>query len=338
MPSPTCGPPRSSLAGLVGRPVAMLHGFVATHKRKSAEPRRFCGECGFQATLALDRRILALIWKTSSFCIATTDMIERLRQLFRPSEEIRPASVPAGERVYAIGDIHGRLDLLERIAQAIEQDDAARGAADTTIILLGDLIDRGPDSAAVIAWTRAWQQRRKIRILGGNHEEVFLQSFDKLAAFKAFLRIGGRETVLSYGVDPQAWQRAELEEAQAMMIEAVPMEDREYLQGFETIIRIGDYLFVHAGINPALGIEHQLGHDCRWIREPFLSHRGDFGCIVVHGHTVTDEAVFRPNRIGIDTGAFISGKLTAIGLEGSERWLIQTQEEAGSIETFARAA
>ena len=265
-------------------------------------------------------------------------MIQKIRQFFQANTEIATARIPAGERVYAIGDIHGRLDLLNKIALAIEADDAARDAADTTIVLLGDLIDRGPDSAAVIAMARDWQQRRKVRILGGNHEEMFLLGFYKLSAFKGFLRIGGRETVLSYDIDRLAFQAAELEQAQQMMVEAVPVADREFLRGFETTIRFGDYLFVHAGINPDLEIEHQQSSDCRWIREPFLSHRGDYGCVVVHGHTVTDEAVFKPNRIGIDTGAFMSGKLTAIGLEGSERWLIQAREEGGAIETFARAA
>lgn len=265
-------------------------------------------------------------------------MIEKVRQLLRPKRDIMPAGTPVGERIYAIGDIHGRLDLLTQIAKAIDDDDAAREAADTTIILLGDLIDRGPDSAAVVEMAREWSRRRKVRILAGNHEEMFLLSFYKINAFRGFLRIGGSETVLSYDIDRDAFRAADLEEAHQMMIEAVPVDDREFLLGFEKMIRIGDYLFVHAGINPDISIEEQQSHDCRWIREPFLSHKGDFGCVVVHGHTVTDEAVFRHNRIGIDTGAFMSGKLTAIGLEGSERWLIQAQEDGGAIETLAWAA
>lgn len=265
-------------------------------------------------------------------------MIDKFRQIFRPKAGIPTACIPAGERVYAIGDIHGRFDLLTKIASAIEDDDAARGPADTTIILLGDLIDRGPDSAAVVAMAREWAQRRKVRILGGNHEEMFLLSFYKINAFKNFLRIGGRETVLSYDVDLERFRSADLEEAQQMMIDAVPVEDREFLHEFESAIRIGDYMFVHAGLNPDLPLDEQQGHDLRWIREPFLSHKGELGCTVVHGHTVTDEAVIRANRIGIDTGAFVSGKLTSIGLEGSDRWLIQAQEDDGAIETFARAA
>jgi serine/threonine protein phosphatase 1 len=264
-------------------------------------------------------------------------MIQKLREFLTAKPDTAPARIRLGERVYAIGDIHGRLDLLEGIVRAIEDDDAARDTADTTIILLGDLIDRGPDSAGVVTMAREWQKRRKVRILSGNHEEMFLLSFYKLASFRNFVRIGGRETVLSY-VDKAAYDAAGIEEAQQMMIEAVPREDREFLHGFETMIRIGDYVFVHAGINPDLEVEHQQAADCRWIREPFLSHNGDFGCVVVHGHTVTGEAVFRPNRIGIETGAFMSGKLTAIGLQGSERWLIQTQEDGNGIEAIAWSA
>jgi len=265
-------------------------------------------------------------------------MIDKIRQLFRPRQDFRTASIPDGERVYAIGDIHGRLDLLTRIAHAIEKDDASRGPAETTIILLGDLVDRGPDSAKVIAMAREWARSGKVRILSGNHEEMFLLSFYKIKAFKNFLRIGGRETILSYDVDRDEFRAADLEEAQQMMIEAVPVEDREFIHGFESSISIGDYLFVHAGINPELPLDEQTNEEIRWIREPFLSHKGDYGCVVVHGHTVTDEAVFRNNRIGIDTGAFMSGRLTALGLEGTERWVIQAQEGDGAIETFARAA
>jgi len=265
-------------------------------------------------------------------------MFEKFRQMLRASGYDWSPCLPQGERVYAIGDIHGRLDLLTKISTAIEEDDAARGEADTTIIFLGDLIDRGPDSAGVVKMAREWSQQRKVRILAGNHEEMFLLGFYKTNAFKNFLRMGGRETIVSYDIDHAKFLAANLAEAQQMMIEAVPIADREFVCGFEQTITIGDYLFVHAGINPERPLAEQLPGECRWIREPFLSHADDYGCVVVHGHTVTDEAVIKPNRIGIDTGAFISGKLTAIGLEGEERWLIQAQEDAGTIETFARAA
>jgi serine/threonine protein phosphatase 1 len=200
------------------------------------------------------------------------------------------------------------------------------------VILLGDLVDRGADSAGVIAFARAWQQRRRVRILAGNHEEMFLRSFNSLEMFRHFLRHGGRETVLSYGVDRAAFTQADLEDAQAMMRAAVPPDDIAFIESFEDMIAIGDYLFVHAGIDPRLPIEEQKVHDLRWIREPFLSHGEPYGQVVVHGHTICDAPEDCGNRIGIDTGAFMTGRLTALVLEGEERRYLEAVEgETGTI-------
>jgi len=253
-------------------------------------------------------------------------MFQALRQIFARGETEPPAAIPPGQRVYAVGDIHGRLDLFEGLVAAIDADDAARAPADTTIILLGDLVDRGADSAGVIALARAWQQRRKVRILGGNHEEMFLRSFTSLETFRHFLRHGGRETVLSYGVERESFVQAELEHAQAMMSAAVPAEDVDYIMGFEDMIAIGDYLFVHAGVDPRRPLEEQKVQDLRWIREPFLSHPEAFGQVVVHGHTITEAPEDCGNRIGIDTGAFMTGRLTALVLEGTGRRYIEAVE------------
>lgn len=264
-------------------------------------------------------------------------MLNRLRQIFRSAPERALPAIGPGQRVYAIGDIHGRLDLFEALVAAVEADDAARGAADTTIVLLGDLVDRGPDSAGVIAAARALQARRKVRILAGNHEEMFLGSLEKLETLRAFLRYGGRETVLSYPVDPEAYHEMTLEEAQALFRQVVPAQDVAFLRSFEDQIAIGDYLFVHAGIMPEVPLGEQKTETLRWIREPFLSFKGDFGPVVVHGHTIIEEAQVLPNRIGIDTGAFASGRLTALGLEGTSRWLIETQSDESGISTGQRA-
>ncbi|WP_235506616.1 metallophosphoesterase family protein [Altererythrobacter sp. Root672] len=257
----------------------------------------------------------------------------------RGGEDRHEAAIPPGERVYAVGDIHGRLDLFEALVEAIEADDAAAGPANTTVILLGDLVDRGADSAGVIALARSWQVQRKVRILLGNHEEMFLRSFSDIETFRHFLRHGGRETVLSFGVDKERFLPASLEEAQALMSEAVPAEDIAYLQSFEDMIAIGDYLFVHAGIDPRVPIGQQRTKDLRWIREPFLSHADSHGPVVVHGHTISEMPEDCGNRIGIDTGAFMSGRLTALVLEGTSRRYIEAVEsEAGSISTAALAA
>jgi serine/threonine protein phosphatase 1 len=266
-------------------------------------------------------------------------MFQALRQLFARGGDAAPAAIPPGQRVYAVGDIHGRLDLFEALVAAIEADDAAAAPAETTVILLGDLVDRGADSAGVIALAREWQRSRRVRILAGNHEEMFLRSLRSLEMFRHFLRHGGRETVLSYGIDRAAFAQAELEEAQAMMCAAVPDADIAFLEGFEDMIAIGDYLFVHAGIDPRVPIEEQKVHDLRWIREPFLSHADPHPQVVVHGHTICDEPEDCGNRIGIDTGAFMTGRLTALVLEGTgRRYLEAVEDEDGRIAVAALTA
>ena len=264
-------------------------------------------------------------------------MLKLLRQ-FRPRQTRRslPASVPFGQRVYAIGDVHGRFDLFQALQSAIERDDTQRDAAETTIILLGDLIDRGPHSADVIAAARAWRKRRAVRLLCGNHEEMFVRSFGSLSLFRDFLQFGGCETVLSYAVDAQAFAAADLEDAHAMMVAAVPRKDIEFLDSFEDYITIGDYLFVHAGIRPGERLKDQVTQDMRWIREPFLSHAAPHEHVVVHGHTNTDEPVIAANRIGIDTGAYMSGRLTALGIEGGARWLIEAEQRGGAVRVSTR--
>lgn len=261
-------------------------------------------------------------------------MLEPLRNLFRsrPAAPERPrATIPAGQRVYVIGDIHGRLDLFNELIHAIEQDDLDRAPAETTVILLGDLVDRGPESAGVIARARAWQMRRKVRILAGNHEEMFLESFEDIEMLKHFLRHGGRSTIFSYGLDRERYNKASLGEVQEMMEEAVPQVDRDFLDSFETHLVIGDYLFVHAGIAPGVPLEEQKRRDMLWIRGAFLRHEEPFEHVVVHGHTIEEEVTDTGIRIGIDTGAFRSGILTALVLEGDTRRLIQTHERDGDI-------
>lgn len=260
-----------------------------------------------------------------------------LRNPFRAAAPQQTAAVPAGQRVYAIGDIHGCLRPLEALAEAIERDDAARGPAETTVILLGDLIDRGPDSAGVIAFARAWQQRRRVRILAGNHEELFLDSFSSTDVLRELLRFGGRETLFSYGVDIAAYGRADLTETLELMRDHVPAADRDFIAGFEDSIAIGDYLFVHAGVRPGVALDEQQTPDLRWIRGTFLDHTESFGAVVVHGHTIFAKPEVRANRIGIDTGAYASGRLTALGLEGARRWLIAADDNDGAIAIAQRS-
>ena len=264
-------------------------------------------------------------------------MLKSLRTLFRSSEAAPQANLAAGLRAYAVGDVHGRADLFAALAAAIDADDLARSPADTTVILLGDLIDRGPDSAGVIRLARDWQSRRPVRILMGNHEEMFLDALESDEVLRHFLRYGGRETLLSYPIDPEAYIRADLSECRALARAAVPATDIAFISNFEDSIVLGDYLFVHAGIRPGVPLEQQKTSDLRWIRESFLSHGEDFGPVVIHGHTIYDEVDVRANRIGIDTGAYASGRLTALGLEGAMRWLIEAREEDGAVRVTQRS-
>lgn len=266
-------------------------------------------------------------------------MLRSLRSLFASRHGGPAPAIPAGQRVYAVGDVHGRNDLFASLIAAIEADDAGRGVAETTIVLLGDLVDRGPDSAAVVRAARELAARRKVRILMGNHEEMMLDALESPEVLKHFLRFGGRETLLSYPIEAEAYHRADLGTTWELMRAAVPAADSDFLRSFEDQVRIGDYLFVHAGIRPGVPLDRQVTADLRWIREPFLSHSGNFGPVVVHGHTIFDRPYMGRNRIGIDTGAWRTGRLTALGLEGTSRWLIEaTADEQGALSAAPRSA
>jgi serine/threonine protein phosphatase 1 len=261
------------------------------------------------------------------------------RPLFSASDNADLPQAPAGQRVYAIGDIHGRLDLFEALIAGIEHDDATAAPARSTVILLGDLVDRGPDSAGVVRRARQWQDQREVRILCGNHEEMFLKSFDSIDMMRHFMRHGGRQTVQSYGVDRRELSAATIEEVQALMTRTVSQAERDYIASFEDMITLGDYVFVHAGIDPELTLDAQRTQDLRWIREPFLSHSEPLERVVVHGHTISEAPEVRANRIGIDTGAYASGCLTALVLEGTtHRFIEAVQAEDGPIRTASRAA
>ncbi|NJC34099.1 serine/threonine protein phosphatase 1 [Sphingomonas jejuensis] len=250
-----------------------------------------------------------------------------LKRLFsgRGAAPATPARcVPDGVRVYAVGDIHGRLDLLDALLAMIDADAAGSGAR-IELVFLGDLVDRGPDSAGVVERLRLLAAERPIRVLTGNHEEIFLKALGgDREALRFFTRIGGRETILSYGVSKQQYDSTGYDELFELMSTSVPVAHVDFMRGFEDQVQVGDYLFVHAGIRPGVPLEDQTLADLRWIRRTFLDDATDHGPLVIHGHSITDEVDERPNRIGIDTGAFASGRLTAIALEGTDRWYLNT--------------
>jgi serine/threonine protein phosphatase 1 len=253
-----------------------------------------------------------------------------LGRLFKKAAAARPidtARVPDGMRVYAIGDVHGRNDLLHDLLTKIEADDLQRGPADTLIIFLGDLMDRGPDSAGVIETAMALRAAgRKVRFLTGNHEEVFLRACrkndPKITRF--FIRIGGEATVLSYPITRAEYMALDMHELSERLQTLVPESHLEFIDSFEDQIVLGDYAFVHAGIRPGVPLADQKPSDLRWIREEFVDHRGDLEKVIIYGHTIYEKVEERGSRIGIDTGAYASAELTAIGLEGGERWYLQT--------------
>lgn len=251
-----------------------------------------------------------------------------LKKLFRskPAEIQQKPAIPPGQRVYAIGDIHGCDDLFAALIDQIAADDNQRAPAAMSIILLGDLVDRGPSSRQVIdraiALKSLWPD---VRLIIGNHEDVFLKALGgDPKTMRYFVRIGGGPTIHSYGLVGADYDRLTFDELAERFPPLVPADHVAFLSGGEDRIVIGDYLFVHAGVRPGVAIDQQVTGDLRWIRDEFLDDRRDHGKIVVHGHTIYDEVQERPNRIGIDTGAYATGRLTALGLEGEERWFLST--------------
>ncbi|QHD70746.1 serine/threonine protein phosphatase (plasmid) [Sphingobium yanoikuyae] len=242
---------------------------------------------------------------------------------------------PEGHRLYAIGDIHGRLDLLEGLLAQIRADDMTRGEPKAEMIFLGDIINRGPHSAQVIDQLIALKAAcPETRFLLGNHEEIFLSALNgDRKALRFFDRIGGAEAILSYGITPQAYEAADFDELAAMLQAVVPTAHRTFLESFEDMIVEGDYVFVHAGIRPGVPLKEQKPSDLRWIRDEFLCASGTKdrplipGAIVVHGHTIFNEVVEHPGRIGLDTGAYRSGILTAMAFEGDKRWTLQQKSQ-----------
>ena len=238
-----------------------------------------------------------------------------------------PRRVPEGRRVYAIGDIHGRLDLLQILHQRIRTDHDGRAEAEGVIVYVGDYIDRGRDSQAVVELLcGAPLPGFSVVCLKGNHEQSLLTFLEDIKIGPSWLYYGGAETLTSYGIVASSLEQdtERLTAHQAALREALPAHHLAFLQTLPLTHREGDYLFAHAGIRPGVAIEAQKPRDLMWIRDKFLTSPRDHGCIVVHGHSITPAPDVKANRIGIDTGAYQSGVLTCLALEGEERRFIQT--------------
>jgi serine/threonine protein phosphatase 1 len=248
---------------------------------------------------------------------------------FTPRRQSGPAGA-RGYRAYVVGDIHGRDDLLDQLLELIDEDLRRRPARKTLLVFVGDLIDRGPGSKQVLERLRTYRHRgvRPVFILG-NHEEVLLRILAGDASLISnWLQFGGAECLRSYGVSPRELIGQPVDKVQQIVGDTIPAGHREFLESFVDTCRFGDYLFVHAGIRPGIELDQQRQTDLRWIREPFLFDETDHGFVVVHGHTISSEVEERPNRIGIDTGAYRTGVLTAVAIEDCERWYVDTRATA----------
>jgi serine/threonine protein phosphatase 1 len=232
------------------------------------------------------------------------------------------ARIAISERIYAIGDIHGRLDLLERVIAAIHRDVSDHGPAVLTVTV-GDYIDRGPQSRGVLDRLVENPFPTPYVALKGNHEAMLETFLADPESGSFWIRQGGHETLQSYGVRLGPLPRSADFAATAHDLHAaLPPSHFDFLRSLKTSLTRGRYFFCHAGVRPGIPLDRQGEEDLLWIRDAFLTSRQDFGKIVVHGHTPAAEPEVRANRMGIDTGAFASGRLTCVALdEAGHRFL-----------------
>jgi len=252
-----------------------------------------------------------------------------LRRLFGRGPKVLPGRVPAGQAVYAVGDIHGRLDLLEDLLIRISED-AQQHHADQarSLIFLGDYIDRGSESRGVVERLLDDSTPGFAKVyLMGNHEEAMLGFLEGLSDGLDWLSFGGLETLMSYGVPLRSMPRSEdaVFALRRALAEAVPQTHLDFFRNCTLHHSVGDYLFVHAGVRPGIALERQRPTDLMWIRDDFLRSRVPLADrVVVHGHTICDLPQNREHRINIDTGAFVSGRLTCLVLRDAERRFLST--------------
>jgi serine/threonine protein phosphatase 1 len=255
----------------------------------------------------------------------TQSQISRSHALWRS----HPSRLPPGVRVYAIGDIHGRSDLLERQHALIEADFSAKPVPIVHLIYLGDYIDRGSNPRGVLEilalLAQATSDFVKVTLLRGNHEEMLLRFLVDDSVGPSWCQLGGLETLQSYGIDVgKVLAETGYAGLSACLRERLPAHHLRLLKQLKSTFAIGDYFFCHAGVRPGIALERQRDQDLLWIREKFLDATEDFGKIIVHGHSPVDEADFRINRINIDTCAYATGRLTCLVLEGSACRIICT--------------
>ena len=231
-----------------------------------------------------------------------------------------------GKRLYAVGDVHGCYDEMYDLISLIEKDNAALDPKDCIIVFLGDLIDRGPDSRAVLEYLiTSPPEFAKTYCLKGNHEEMLLSVMrNEAERIPQWLTYGGKSFVESYGVDIDMLSSLDAYDMQHILRKYIPSSHLDFVDGMLDCISFEDYFLVHAGVDPEVSREDQEPKTMRWIREPFLSSKTKLGYRVVHGHTIESEPVFTQNRIGIDTGCYETGILSAIVIENEDIRVIST--------------
>ncbi len=227
-----------------------------------------------------------------------------------------------GCRIYAIGDTHGMVEALERLHAKIVADAASREPMRNLLVYLGDYVDRGPDSRAVIETLVAPPPAGFMRIcLKGNHEDIMLRFLEDESEGPSWFANGGITTLAAYGVRSPLFgaKGNDMKRAQRELAERLPKAHLDFLRNLQISHSDGDYFFVHAGLRPGVKLDAQSSNDMMWIRDEFLDSNEEFGKLVVHGHTIVAEPQIRANRIGIDSVAFATGRLTCLVLEGTER-------------------
>jgi serine/threonine protein phosphatase 1 len=239
--------------------------------------------------------------------------------------ERRAGSIPEGRRLYVIGDVHGRGDLLDRMAQIIRSDLAAEPACDALCIFLGDYVDRGPRSAEVLQRLSTSDWPLAFVALRGNHEQMLLKFLDDAAYLEAWRHYGGLETLFSFGIDVhKVLQTSDFAGAQQRLKALLPASTIDFIAKTPSSFQFGDYYFCHAGIRPGVALADQLEQDLLWIREDFTESTAEHEKIIVHGHTPVERPEVKSNRINIDTGAYITGTLTCLVLEENKLRFLST--------------
>ena len=253
------------------------------------------------------------------------NLVSKLKARFDRSA--RQAAIPDGVIAYAIGDIHGRADLLEDLLSQITSHAGDTAAEQRVLIFLGDYVDRGWQSKEVLErLTSLKLDGFETVFLKGNHEEALLSFLADPQFLENWRQYGGLETLHAYGLKDLNFRADDdyLKQVHTSFVESVPLEHRRFLERLPSSYELGGYLFVHAGVRPGVPLDQQEERDLRWIRDEFLESRMNFGKRVVHGHCPEEEPQVRTNRIGVDTGAYITGVLTAAVLQGTEVSFLHT--------------